>query len=669
MGVNHRALNQNMMPVRRTNTLFQLVALAIMIAASSPHNAVGNAPDTESPALVQPMSSISVSLRQGWNLVASPLIPSEPAPAVVFTSIAGRYDLVYGHDACDTIDPWKQYDPMAPPLANDLTSISVARGLWIKATAGATWIITGTAPTQLNIPLCAGQNLIGYPSTGTRALPAALAGIAGKYNNIHAFDSADTSDPWKLFDPQAPAFVNDLAALVPAKGYWIEMKESATLTVIAAASAAQRVNAPYFDSAMNYSEMAVCWFGRVAPTENYADVRVGYNRDKLVMNIAAFDRRLWYDTSPSAVDLTAWDAVTLYLSLDSGPGNALNANAYRFVGQLNWWEDRTLWQAAYRYGGTAWAAINPPFATYSGWRGDVPNTDVDDQGWNVSFSIPFTSLGLAGPPAEGAMWRLAIVLHDRDDAAGTPILGKTWPEAMVADQPASWGVLNFGVPGYTPPAATPGGGVAMIRHKLNGITVSDAAVGGYAVCGAGTDYWTQWGDTRESFYSVDHDRFNVQNQSDIADWPCFSKYYVTFPLSSLPASKIVISATLKLYQIGNAGEGWTPGPQPSFIQILTVDRAWDEATLTWNNAPLASENITGTWVDPLPSFPGWPGVPRQWNVSRAVAKAYAIGQPLRLAVYSADEPYHSGRYFSSSDVADWDEVGRPTLIVTWGEPQ
>ncbi len=163
---------------------------------------------------------------------------------------------------------------------------------------------------------------------------------------------------------------------------------------------------------------------------------------------------------------------------------------------------------------------------------------------------------------------------------------------MAADQPATWGVLNFGVPSYTPPAATPGGTVT-IRHKLNGATVSDAAVGGYAVCGAGTDYWTQWGNTTESFYSADHDRFNVQNQSDISDWPCFSKYYVTFPLNSLPAGKIVVSATLKLHQIGNAGEGWTPAPQPSFIQVLTVDRAWDEATLTWNNAPLASENITG----------------------------------------------------------------------------
>ena len=181
--------------MRSTNTLFRLVALAILITASSPHNAVGLAPDTETPVLVQPMTSTSVSLRQGWNLVASPLIPSDPAPAAVFASIAGRFDVVYAYDACDAADPWKEYDPKASPITNDLPTISVARGLWIKATADASWIITGTAPTQVNIALCAGQNLIGYPSAGATALPDALAGIAGKYSKVYTYDSADTCGP------------------------------------------------------------------------------------------------------------------------------------------------------------------------------------------------------------------------------------------------------------------------------------------------------------------------------------------------------------------------------------------------------------------------------------------------------------------------------------------
>ena len=440
------------------------------------------------------------------------------------------------------------------------------------------------------------------------------------------------------------------------------------LPLVYRSGATRRVNAPYFDAAVRYSEMAVFWFGKITPTENYADVRVGYNSQQFVLNVAAFDRRLWYDTTPSPGDLSAWDAATLYLSLDGGAGAALDSKAYRLVGQLNWWEEpRTLWQTAFRYDGTAWASVNLPFTTLSGWRGDAPNSDEDDRGWNLSFIVPFSSLGLSSPPAPGTVWRMAVVLHDRDDAAGTPIPDKIWPENMAADRPATWGELSFGQPTYVPPAATAGGSIT-IRHRLNGSTVPDTAVGGYAVCGAGTDFWTQWGETNEAFYSPVRDRFNVQNQEDVSDWPCFSKYYVTFPLAALPTGKVIISSILTLHQIGNAGEGWTPGPEPSYIQVLTVDQDWNEGSLTWNNAPLAQENIAAAWIDPLPSFPGWPGVPRQWDLSRAVAQSYAVRRPLRLVVYSADSPYHSGRYFTASDVEDWDEVGRPTLIVTWGEP-
>ena len=93
--------------------------------------------------------------------MASPVIPSDPAAASVFASIGGLLDLVYAYDACDTVDPWKKYDPKALPITNDLSTVNVASGLWIKASTDATWLVTGTTPDLVNIPLCAGQNLIG----------------------------------------------------------------------------------------------------------------------------------------------------------------------------------------------------------------------------------------------------------------------------------------------------------------------------------------------------------------------------------------------------------------------------------------------------------------------------------------------------------------------------
>ena len=426
----------------------------------------------------------------------------------------------------------------------------------------------------------------------------------------------------------------------------------------------RRVNAPYFDGEVRFTETAIFWFGQVNPTANYADVRVGYNDEELHLHLAAFDRWLWYDTTPSPDDLTAWDAATLYLDLDGNVGSVPDANAYRFVAQLNWWEPRDNWQAAYWDDGSDWVAATIPFTATTGWRGNAPNDAADDRGWVVTFRIPFVSLGLEGPPSQGTVWGLAVILHDRDDDAGTPIPDKTWPEAMEPAEPATWGQLAFGIPSYDPSPATPGESVT-IRHNLDGMTVLDAAVGGHTVCGDGLDFWTEWG---EANYAGE-EQFNVQNQADVADWPCFSKYYVTLPLDAIPPGKVVMSATLTLYQFGNAGQGWEPGPQPSLIQMLTVDQDWDEDTLTWNNAPLAVENVAAAWVDPVDTFPGWPGIPWEWDASRAVAEAYAAGEPLRLALYSADAAMHSGKYFVSSDTGQWNAEGRPTLRVLWGNLQ
>jgi hypothetical protein len=258
---------------------------------------------------------------------------------------------------------------------------------------------------------------------------------------------------------------------------------------------------------------------------------------------------------------------------------------------------------------------------------------------------------------------MALVLHDRDDADGTPIADQVWPETMEPQQPATWGQLAFGIPAYRPPPAIPAGTVT-VRQGLEGAPVVDADAGGSSVCGypAASDYFLDWG----ALNYAGKEFLNIQSQSDVADWPCFSKYYVTFPLDALPAEKVIISATLTLHLWGGAGEGWGPEPQSSLIQVLTVGQDWDESTLNWNNAPLAEENVSAARVDPVDEYTGPPGIPSDWDVSRAVAEAYASGTPLRLVLYEADSAYHSGKCFCSSDVSDWNAEGCPALAITWG---
>lgn len=429
-----------------------------------------------------------------------------------------------------------------------------------------------------------------------------------------------------------------------------------------------KVYAPYFENGIRSPETAVFWFGEVTDHSNYADVRIGYTKDELYVHVAVFDRYLWYDRTPDASEFTQWDAVSLYLDVDTGSGDRLTASDYLFVGQLSAYEgesERPKFQAAYHAGSGSWAPENIPFTTQAIWRGGGANDnaqDKGDRGWVLKYYIPFRSLGLSGAPPAGQSWRMAVVVHD-SDAVNARQPDQFWPRQVDLSQPSSWGKLVFGLPGYTPPNVQPAG-VTVVRDGLNGQQVADAHVGGDSTCGRGLHYWNEWGAT--SYPSSRH--LVVQNQYDVADWPCFSKIYLTFPLDKVPAGKVILNATLTLYQFGNAGGGeWGEAPS-SLIQVSTIAQDWNEGSLTWNNAPLPQENVSQAWVDWLDYQPPFPGVPRQWDLSRAVAEAYAAGQPLRIVLYSADSEYHSGKYFYSSDLDQHSQSAFPRLEINWGNP-
>lgn len=177
-------------------------------------------------------NAIFLPLLVGWNMISLPLAPNDDKPSAVFASIAGQYDSIYTFDACGSPPGWLKYLPDAPPLASNLGAVSIQQGLWCHATAATSLAVAGAISSSTAIPLCAGWNLIGYPSSGSVALPDALQSIAGKYSKIYTFDATDSQDPWKRYDPAAPSAANDLTALQPGKGYWIEMTAPATLTVV-----------------------------------------------------------------------------------------------------------------------------------------------------------------------------------------------------------------------------------------------------------------------------------------------------------------------------------------------------------------------------------------------------------------------------------------------------
>jgi len=430
-----------------------------------------------------------------------------------------------------------------------------------------------------------------------------------------------------------------------------------------------RINAPYFadGAALHFNEAAIFWFGKVSSSENYADLRVAYDNTKLWVYLSTFDRYLWYATQPGASPITTWDSVTLQINLNGNVGSALATSAYRFDGAMSWFESRAAYQAAYRGQNSQWAAANLAFQTTAGYDGWFNDNVKGSRGWAITFEIPFSSLGLIGRPADGSLWGISMLMHDRDSAAGPALADTTWPAAMQPVVPSTWAQLRFGLPPTGAQSGTVTGSDLIRRDTVRGVNVTDASVGGTTpnLCpGDPTYIWNSWGNTN---FGSQAD-FNIQNQSKITDWPCFAKYFVTFPLATVPANKKILSARLVLHHQGSAGEAGLA--TPSLIQVLTIGQDWNENTITWNNAPPPLENVSQAWVDvpppPTYDYGAWPKIARYWDVTSAVIKAYQSNQPVRFVLYAADSDYHSGKYFASSNTGDWNINGRPALEIQWG---
>jgi hypothetical protein len=442
-------------------------------------------------------------------------------------------------------------------------------------------------------------------------------------------------------------------------------------TSVAQAEMTRRVHAPYFsDGIFRWERAGIFWFGRVdppgSPGQNYVDARIGYTAEQLRIYVNVEDYYVWYQEGATPVsDLTQYDGVAVYLDTANDGAPLPQPDDYLLLSGLCVFGCSESYRRGARGTGSgwdfewdgAWATSNTS-ASWSCNPGPNDNTCDIDFGWWTVFDIPWSALGLSGPPSQDTIWGLGVTLYDRDDQPPAGYVApQHWPETFDAGNPSTWGELAFGMATYTPQPARPQGTTTIRRGFLG--SVEDAWVGGGGTCSGGHE-----GDPEHDNFGGDTSLF-AANQYLIADFPCFSKSYLRFDLDPLPAGKSIISASLTLHHWGNANPD---DALPSLIWLFTVDGGWEEYGLTWNNAPLAQENLTTTWVDVCTEEDpcDYPGVRYDWDATQAVAEAYAAGVPLDVALYTADWNFHSSKYFHSSEVADWIAEGRPALTVVWG---
>jgi len=192
----------------------------------------------------------SIDLEEGWNLVSFNVVPLNSNIGAILEDLVDRtdpenpifkYDLVYAWDATADIsaeppeNPWLKYDRTATS-GNKLETLDVTQGFWIRMTDADTLDVYGSAyPSSTDITLyteAGGWNLVGFPAKEPATMPTPLSEISGSYTLVYGYRANDpNNDPWELYDPAAPAYVNDMIEMVPGMGYWIKVTEAATWNV------------------------------------------------------------------------------------------------------------------------------------------------------------------------------------------------------------------------------------------------------------------------------------------------------------------------------------------------------------------------------------------------------------------------------------------------------
>ncbi len=444
----------------------------------------------------------------------------------------------------------------------------------------------------------------------------------------------------------------------------------------------------------SWSTASLFWFGRAtgatvtpptstpATATDYVDVRVAYDTQALYIYASIIDYFLWDDLTGSS-DPRNYDAFTLYLDTTGDRGARPDAGDYYFVSGFRYpaTGNDVRWHRQGQGTGLGWNTgwqPSPSWTDAIGYRFNLPgpndNSTLDD-GWATNLTIPWATIGLSGPPVDGSSMGVGATLTNRNLPVPAPTQpNEVWPSKLAKNNPATWATLNFNPKPYQPPP-TKNPGSSIIGGGLGG-AVQDTYVGGGGGCAGGI---YGGGDIPHGSitqppppatpYAFSDPGLYIQNESDISDFPCFSKAYLQFALSSIPPGKVITSGTLTLHQFGGSGYNGAGAPQPSYLQVFGLSDSWNQNTLTWNNEPLAAANYPGTWVDPYQFGGSWNNIPaRSWDVTALVASAYGANQPASIALYDADIAYNSGKYFVSSATGDWNAGNRPTLTVTWGDP-
>jgi hypothetical protein len=150
------------------------------------------------------------NLDNEWNIFSVPLKQLQISSDYVLKAIEGNYATIQGHHAGKS-KPWIHWHWKKPSIFNDIIRIDHKDGFYIKMNNSDYLVVAGEVPSNTQISLKAGWNLVGYPCLESKKVSFALSSISGSYNKVEFYNT--TSNKEEGLGP------NDL--MHPGMGYWI----------------------------------------------------------------------------------------------------------------------------------------------------------------------------------------------------------------------------------------------------------------------------------------------------------------------------------------------------------------------------------------------------------------------------------------------------------------
>jgi len=167
-----------------------------------------------------------IELIEGWNLVGIVCEPEDTNVSSVLSAITDNYTSIHSYSASEYPDKWKSYNPSMPAwVVQDISTINVKSGYWIRMSNNDTLIVDGSITTPNFISLVEGWNLISYPANSSDSPENAFATLDGSYSIVWMYNASSSS--YLYYNPDLGS--GTFSEVDTIHGYWINMTRGDTL--------------------------------------------------------------------------------------------------------------------------------------------------------------------------------------------------------------------------------------------------------------------------------------------------------------------------------------------------------------------------------------------------------------------------------------------------------